>query len=91
MTSSSTTHEHWGSRYGFLLAAIGSAAGLGNIWRFSYVAGENGGATFLVIYLLCVIFIGLPIVIAEIAVGRDAQGDAVLAFPHARPGCKNPG
>ncbi|HAD08582.1 MAG TPA: sodium-dependent transporter [Porticoccaceae bacterium] len=85
MTSSSTTHEHWGSRYGFLLAAIGSAAGLGNIWRFSYVAGENGGATFLVIYLLCVIFIGLPIVIAEIAVGRDAQGDAVLAFHHARP------
>lgn len=85
MESSSTKHEHWGSRYGFLLAAVGSAAGLGNIWRFSYVAGENGGATFLIIYLLCVIFIGLPIVIAEIAVGRNAQGDAVLAFRHARP------
>ena len=79
------THEQWGSRHGFLLAAIGSAAGLGNIWRFSYVAGENGGATFLIIYLLCVAFIGLPIVIAEIAVGRNAQGDAVLAFRHACP------
>ncbi len=77
--------EQWASRSGFLLASIGSAAGLGNIWRFSYVAGENGGATFLVIYLLCILFIGLPIVIAEISIGRNAQGDAVLAFRHADP------
>ena len=50
--------EQW-TRSGFLLAGIGSAAGLGNIWRFSYVAGENGGAAFLIIYLLAVIFIAL--------------------------------
>ncbi len=79
------TREHWASRTGFLLASIGSAAGLGNIWRFSYVAGENGGASFLLVYLLCVLFIGLPIVIAEISIGREAQGDAVLAFRSARP------
>jgi len=78
-------HEQWASRVGFLLAAIGSAAGLGNIWRFSYVAGENGGAPFLIIYALCILFIGLPIVIAEISIGRNARGDAVLAFRHARP------
>jgi len=72
--------EQWASRTGFLLASIGSAAGLGNIWRFSYVAGENGGAAFLIIYLCCVLLIGLPIVIAELSIGRHAQGDAVLAF-----------
>lgn len=77
--------EQWASRAGFLLAATGSAAGLGNIWRFSYVAGENGGAAFLIIYLLCIAFIGLPIVIAEISIGRHAGGDAVLAFYRARP------
>ncbi|MBV1931837.1 MAG: sodium-dependent transporter [Porticoccaceae bacterium] len=77
--------EQWASRHGFLLAAIGSAAGLGNIWRFSYVAGQNGGASFLIIYLVCILFIGLPIVIAEISIGRNAQSDAVQAFHHARP------
>lgn len=77
--------EQWTSRGGFLLAAIGSAAGLGNIWRFSYVAGENGGASFLIIYLLCILLIGLPIVIAEISMGRNAQCDAVLAFRLANP------
>ncbi len=80
-----TQRQHWGSRSGFLLAGIGSAAGLGNIWRFSYVAGENGGASFLIIYLLCIVLIGLPIVIAEISIGRAAHGDAVLAFRHAAP------
>ncbi len=74
--------EQWASRHGFILATIGAAVGLGNIWRFSYVAGENGGAVFLFLYLLCVLFIGLPIVIAELALGRRAQGDVVAAFEH---------
>ena len=73
-------HEEWGSRHGFTLAAIGSAVGLGNIWRFSYVAGENGGAVFLLLYLLCVTLIGLPLIIAELSMGRRGQGDAVAAF-----------
>ncbi len=72
--------EQWISRRGFILATIGSAVGIGNIWRFSYVAGENGGAAFLLIYIFCVALIGLPLVIAELAMGRRGQGDAVAAF-----------
>lgn len=78
-----TAHEQWGSRRGFVLATIGGAVGLGNIWRFSYVAGENGGAAFLFIYLVCVLLVGLPLVIAELSLGRRAQGDAVAAFERA--------
>lgn len=72
--------EQWGSRPGFILATIGAAVGLGNIWRFSYVAGENGGAVFLFVYLVCILLVGLPLVIAELSLGRRAQGDAVAAF-----------
>jgi len=79
-------HEHWGSRIGFLLTAIGSAAGLGNIWRFSYVAGENGGAAFLIIYLLCAAIVGVPLLIAELSIGRSTQSDAVQSFTRIAPG-----
>lgn len=81
-----SSREQWSSRQGFILATIGAAVGLGNIWRFSYVAGENGGAAFLFLYLLCVLLVGLPIVIAELALGRRAQGDAVAAFEEAGDG-----
>lgn len=67
----------WGTRFGFLMAAIGSSVGLGNFWRFPYTAGENGGAAFVLIYLVCVAFIGLPILIAELSVGRHARRSAV--------------
>lgn len=67
--------RYWGSRAGFILAALGSAAGLGNIWRFAYVAGESGGGAFFFVYLACVLMIGLPIMIAELAMGR-AQSTA---------------
>ena len=79
--------EQWRSHHGFILATIGAAVGLGNIWRFSYVAGENGGAVFLLLYLLCVVLIGLPIVVAELMLGRRAQGDAIAAFE--QPGDKS--
>ncbi len=75
--------ELWASRYGFVLASIGGAVGIGNIWRFSYIAGENGGAVFLFVYLGCVLLIGIPLMIAELAVGRHAQGDAITAFEGA--------
>lgn len=78
--------EHWGSRTGFVLATIGAAAGLGNIWRFSYVAGESGGAAFLLVYLACVLVVCLPLVVAELGIGRRAQGDAVAAFEALAPG-----
>lgn len=81
-----TGHEQWRSRTGFILATVGSAVGLGNIWRFAYVAGENGGAVFLIVYLAFVALIGLPLVIAELSLGRRAQGDAVAAFTTGAPG-----
>jgi NSS family neurotransmitter:Na+ symporter len=77
--------EEWASRTGFILATIGAAVGLGNIWRFSYIAGENGGGVFLLVYLVFVFVIGLPLVIAEMALGRRGQGDAVTAFETALP------
>ena len=63
----------WGSRSGFILASTGFAVGLGNIWRFPYVTGENGGSAFVLIYLLCAFGIGVPILMAEFLLGRRAQ------------------
>ena len=55
------SREQWGSRLGFILAASGSAVGLGNIWKYPHMAGQNGGAAFTVVYLLCILIVGLPI------------------------------
>lgn len=76
----SNDREEWGSRIGFILSAAGSAIGLGNIWRFPYLVGENGGAAFIIVYLLCVFVIGLSLVIAEILIGRTAQKNPVGSF-----------
>jgi len=72
--------EAWGSRFGFILAAAGSAVGLGNIWKFPYIAGENGGAAFIFIYLICIAIIGFPVLISEILIGRTTQKNPVGAF-----------
>ena len=64
----------WSSRTGFLMAAIGFAVGLGNIWRFPYITGENGGGAFVAVYLLCAVGIGVPILMAEVMVGRLGRG-----------------
>lgn len=64
------THEKWSSRRAFLLAAIGSAIGLGNVWRFPYITGVNGGGAFVLIYCACILVIAMPLLIAEIAIGR---------------------
>ena len=68
-----TQRDAWGTRTGFLLAAVGSAVGLGNMWRFSYVAAEGGGAAFVLLYLGFVAFIGVPLMTAEFVVGRMTQ------------------
>ena len=68
------------SRLGFIAAAAGSAVGLGNIWRFPYEAGENGGAAFLIIYLICIIIIGYPIMVSEITVGRFTQSNTQSSY-----------
>ncbi len=72
--------EHWNSSLGFILAAAGSAVGLGNIWKFPYMVGMNGGAGFVLIYLVCLFLIGFPILLTEIVIGRAAQTDQVGAF-----------
>jgi len=74
------TRETWASRLGFILAAVGSAVGLGNVWRFPYVTAENGGAVFLVVYLVAAAAIGLPAMLAEFAVGRRARRNVIGAF-----------
>ena len=63
----------WSSRWGFILAAAGGAVGLGNIWKFPYITGENGGGYFVLIYLLFILLIGMPIMVAEVLVGRSTQ------------------
>jgi NSS family neurotransmitter:Na+ symporter len=60
----------WSSRFAFILAATGSAVGLGNIWKFPYVTGENGGGAFVLVYLLCIAIVGIPIMMAEVMIGR---------------------
>lgn len=77
----------WGSRLGFVLAAAGSAVGLGNIWGFPYMTGQNGGGMFVFVYLVAVALIGLPIMMAEILIGRTAQKSPVGAYRElAAPG-----
>lgn len=72
-TGSGSLHESWSSRFGFLMATIGFAVGLGNIWRFPYMTGENGGAAFVVVYLFCAFAIGVPILVAELLIGRRGR------------------
>jgi len=73
MDKTSSIHGMWSSRLMFILAATGSAVGLGNIWRFPYMTSDNGGGAFVVVYLCCIAFVGLPILIAEILLGRHGR------------------
>ncbi len=76
----------WGSRLGFILAASGSAVGLGNVWKFPYVTGQNGGGAFVLIYLICIAVVGLPIMLAEFTIGRRTGLNPVGAFRKLAPG-----
>lgn len=75
----------WSSKIGFIFAAAGSAIGLGNIWRFPYVAGENGGGAFVLMYIIFVVVIGLPYMFAELALGRSVQRNPVGAIDAIKP------
>lgn len=72
--------EHWSNQIGFILAAAGSAIGLGTLWKVPYVIGKNGGGLFVLIYVVCIFFIGIPIFIAELLLGRKSQRGAVGTF-----------
>ena len=74
------TRSQWGSKVGFVLAAAGSAVGLGNLWKFPYITGENGGGAFVLIYLACIVVVGLPIMVAEVLLGKMTQKSPVGAF-----------
>ncbi|MCC5859588.1 MAG: sodium-dependent transporter [Ectothiorhodospiraceae bacterium] len=71
--ASHTRHEQWSSGLVFILAATGSAVGLGNLWRFPYLVGENGGGAFVLIYLACIVLVGFPIMMAEVMIGRRGR------------------
>jgi NSS family neurotransmitter:Na+ symporter len=78
--------ERWSSSWGFLLAAIGSAVGIGNIWRFPAIVGQNGGGAYLVPYLIAVFVFALPLMILELSYGRQFRGSVVHVFQQIRPG-----
>ena len=77
MAAPGVSGEHWSSRFGFLMAAIGSSVGLGNFWRFPYTAGENGGAIFVLAYLICILLVGFPVLVAEYTIGRRGGKSAI--------------
>jgi len=85
-TATGTPRDTWGSKLAFVLAAAGSAVGLGNIWGFPTVAATNGGGAFLVVYLLAVVLVGAPVMLAELAIGRRTLRNPVGAFRALRPG-----
>lgn len=78
--------DQWTSKLGFILAAAGSAIGLGAIWKLPYMTGENGGGVFFLLFIIFTLLIGAPILIAEFTIGRNAQKDAISAYKHIAPG-----
>jgi len=75
--SRTSIHGYWSSRFAFVLAAAGSAVGLGNIWKFPYMAGENGGGAFVLIYLVCIAVFGIPVMMSEVLLGRRGRSSPV--------------
>jgi NSS family neurotransmitter:Na+ symporter len=78
MQSNNSNSPQWSSRTAFILAAVGSSVGLGNLWRFSAEAGSNGGSAFIILYLACVLFIGIPAIMAEFLIGRAGQASSSI-------------
>lgn len=76
----------FGSKLGAILAAAGSAVGLGNIWRFPTETGENGGGAFILIYILCVLLLGMPVMISEFIIGRHSHANTATAYKKLAPG-----
>ncbi len=86
MTESNHKRGLWATRMGFIMAASGSAVGLGNVWKFPYITGQNGGGAFVLVYLICIAVVGLPIMLAEFTVGRKTSLNPVGAFQQLKPG-----
>lgn len=90
MSHPASRRDGFTSSFGVLAATLGSAVGLGNIWKFPYLTGANGGASFLVVYLLATLIVGLPVMMAEIMLGRAARANAVSTFEKLTPGKRRP-
>ena len=90
MSHPASRRDGFTSSFGVLAATLGSAVGLGNIWKFPYLTGANGGASFLVVYLLATLIVGLPVMMAEIMLGRAARANAVSTFEKLAPGKRRP-
>lgn len=88
MSTNPSVRDSFGSKFGIIAAAAGSAVGLGNIWKFPYVAGQNGGGAFLLIYLFFVLLIGVPVMMSEFAIGRRGQKNAYGSFSAIAPGTR---
>jgi len=82
MTTDTNVSNRWSSRYAYILAATGAAVGLGNIWKFPYIMGENGGGAFVLVYLLCILFIGIPVMMAEVMIGKRGRSTPANAAAH---------
>ncbi len=78
--------KNFGSKLGVVLASAGSAVGLGNVWRFPTEVGNNGGAAFILIYLLCVVFVGMPVMVSEFLIGRHTHANTISAYRQLAPG-----
>lgn len=90
MSQQATTvkRDGFSSRFGIIAAAAGSAVGLGNIWKFPYIIGENGGSAFILVYLLSILAVGIPVLLAEFIIGRRGQANAVRSFKKIAPNTK---
>lgn len=82
------TRENWGSRFGFIMATAGFAIGMGNIWRFPYITGQSGGGAFILVYLIFTVLIGIPLLTAEISLGRKAQLTPIAGMKKLAGGSK---
>lgn len=85
MSKTGSKRATFNSRLGFILVSAGCAIGLGNVWKFPYVCSENGGGAFLIVYLLCLVILGLPILVCEFAVGRKSRQSIALAYDKLEP------
>jgi len=79
-SSEAPTTVQWSSRFAFIMAAVGSSVGLGNLWRFSAELGTNGGAAFLIIYIACILFVGAPVLMSEYIIGRAGQAASAVGL-----------
>lgn len=84
----SAKRDGFTSRFGIIAAAAGSAVGLGNIWKFPYIVGENGGSAFILVYLISILLVGMPVLLAEFLIGRRGQANAVRSFKNIKPNSK---